>query len=77
VAQQLTNLTRIHKEAGSIPGLAQAVGHRHDSNLELPGLQCRPAAIALIQPTPSLGTFICHRCGPKKQNIKNKRPLAP
>ena len=29
------------------------------------------AAVALIRP-PSLGTFICHRCGPKKTKRKKK-----
>ena len=47
-----------------------SVGHRHGSDLSLLWLQHRPAAAGLSRP-PSLGTSICHRCGPKK--IKKKK----
>ena len=59
VAQWLTNPTRNHEVAGSVPALAQwvnsvavscGVGRRRGSDLALLWLWRRPAATALIRP---------------------------
>ena len=66
-----TNLTSIHKNAGSIPGLAHGL-RIHDCR----ELCCKSqtwlesgVAVAVVQ-VASLGTFICCICGPKKTKKK-------
>ena len=75
------NLTSIHEDADSIPGLTKwvkgcgiamscGVGHRHGSELMLLWLQCKPAAEALIGRLARESSYA--RCGPGKQKRKEK-----
>ena len=64
VAQELTNLTRIHEDAGLIPDLTRGL-----KDLALLWLWHRLAAVALIGP-PSLGTSICRGATLKGQKTK-------
>ena len=66
------NPASIHEDMGSIPGLTELWCR---SQMQLRSL----VAVAVVQAgsgssdsIPSLGTSICHGCGPKKQNKINK-----
>ena len=74
-----TNLTSIHEDAGSIPGLAQgsgfamacSVGCRRGLDLSLLWLWCGP--VATTDSTLSLETSINRKCSPKKMNNNKKK----
>ena len=84
MAQQLTNLTSIHEDAGSIPGLLSGLRIQHCHvlwcRLQM-GLGSR-VAVAVAEAssytsssTPSLGTSTWHKCSPppkKKRKEKEK-----
>ena len=55
---------------GSGIAMSCGVGRGHGLDPMLLWLWCRPAAVALMRP-PSLGTSMCHGCGPKKKKLLN------
>ena len=88
VSQWVNNLTGIHKDAGSIPGLTWwgegsgipincSVGHRCSAHLELLWLCCRPVAAAPIQPLAwelPHATSVALKTHTKKNCVQWRRP---
>ena len=86
MAQQLTNLTSIHEDAGSIPGLLSGLRIQHCHvlwcRLQM-GLGSR-VAVAVAEAgsyssssTPSLGTSTWRKCSPpQKKNGKKRKKNA-
>ena len=82
MARGLINPTGTHEDVGLIPGLTQwikicitmscGVGHRCALDPTLLWLWCRPGGYS-SDSTPSLGTSICRRSGPRNSNNNNKK----
>ena len=82
MAQQLINLTGIHKHVGSIPGLLSVLRIWRCRELwcrsQMWLRSCIAVAVAVagscsLDLTPSLGTSICCRWNPKKQRKKGRK----